>query len=218
MTARATCWSVTINNPIPADEENISLARQRGWTVDGQLEKGESGTPHYQLLVKTPQVRFSAIKKQFPRAHIEVARNPTALSNYVHKEDTKVAELSSDSKFYPSLQKLWDMFADYVIDKSNGAYHDWTEKRWLREFDLCIGQLIQQGYVVETMAVNPQIRCCVSKFGDSIIFRSIRRQSDRQTDNNSVSDIDITHAAPPPSPCSSSSRLSGYGGEEAFSD
>jgi len=73
MTDRATVWSVTINNPTPSDEEGIALARQRGWQVEGQKEKGSEGTEHYQLMVKTPQVRFSAVKKAFPRGHIEAA-------------------------------------------------------------------------------------------------------------------------------------------------
>lgn len=83
MSQRARAWSVTINNPTQTDEYDIAQARLKGWKVEGQLEKGEQGTTHYQLLVKTPQVRFSLIKKAFPRAHIEVCRNLTALTAYV---------------------------------------------------------------------------------------------------------------------------------------
>ena len=86
---RASVWSVTINNPTQTDEYNISEARQKGWKVEGQLERGEQGTEHYQLILRTPQVRFSAVKQVFPRAHIEVARNVGALTAYVHKEDTE---------------------------------------------------------------------------------------------------------------------------------
>ena len=68
-TKRSTCWSVTINNPTADDEECIALARQVNWTVEGQLEKGVEGTLHCQLMVKTPQVRFSALKKMFPSAY-----------------------------------------------------------------------------------------------------------------------------------------------------
>lgn len=94
---RATCWSLTINNPTKSDEEWIQQARQKGWQVEGQLEKGKEGTEHYQLMVKTPQVRFSAVKKQFPRAHIEIARNPAALAQYVAKEETREADLPKAS-------------------------------------------------------------------------------------------------------------------------
>lgn len=103
MSERATNWSVTINNPIKADEENINLARQKGWMVEGQLEKGDNGTPHYQLIVKTPQMRFSALKKAFPRAHIEVAKNVKALETYVKKDETRIGQLPDASEFYPSL-------------------------------------------------------------------------------------------------------------------
>lgn len=186
MSERATNWSVTINNPTASDEEAIAHARQKGWTVEGQLEKGENGTPHYQLHVKTPQSRFSALKSAFPRAHIEVARNPKALSSYVHKADTKVAELPTQSELYPSLQKLWDMFADFVNNKEYQNLVDTDPDQRLVIFDKFIRHCITQGYVVETMAVNPQVRSIVKNYVEEIIFRSLRRQTDRQTDKNNV--------------------------------
>lgn len=115
-TQRATCWSVTINNPTAADDECIALARQKGWTVEGQLEVGAEGTPHYQLMVRTPQVRFSAVKKAFPRAHIEQAHNPAALARYVAKEDTRVGQLVESSDQYPSLSKLWELMFDWFCN------------------------------------------------------------------------------------------------------
>jgi len=186
MTERATAWSVTINNPVSADEESIAMARQKGWTVEGQLEKGAEGTPHYQLMVKTPQVRFSAVKKMFPRAHIEQARNAKALEQYVHKDETREGELKVDSTKYPSLQKLWDMFAEWLEDK--GSWWNWDSDTALTNFDKFICDKIENGFVVETMAVNPQIRSCVKNYLTPIIYRSnIRRQTDRQTDEESVS-------------------------------
>jgi hypothetical protein len=57
---KATNWSVTINNPTKSDDEYIALARQKGWKVEGQLEMGDSGTQHFQLLVTTKgQQRFT---------------------------------------------------------------------------------------------------------------------------------------------------------------
>lgn len=188
---RASAWSVTINNPIAADEENISLARQKGWKVEGQLERGEKGTPHYQLLVKTPQVRFSAVKKQFPRAHIEIARNVAALEQYVHKEETKEGELQSQSEFYPSMQKMWDMMASWI--QETRRHHDWLDsdpQGRLEIFDRFISDKIEEGYVVETMAVNPQVRSIVKTYGENIYNRSLRRQTDRQTDENIVLDLE----------------------------
>lgn len=183
-TTRASAWSVTINNPIEADEENIALARQKGWKVEGQKEQGEQGTVHYQLLVKTPQIRFSALKKQFPRAHIEPARNVAALEQYVNKEDTRIGELKQDQEKYPSLQKLWDMFYDWIKEKRHDlSCETWGGEKWLRYFDWFINDAIIAGYVVETMGVNPQVRACVKQYGRSLIVRcrNAQRQADRQT-------------------------------------
>lgn len=182
---RATCWSITINNPTKSDDENIALAKQKsGWALYGQKEVGENGTEHYQLMLTTPQVRFSAIKKAFPRSHIEVARDRKALTKYVNKEDTRIGVLPTDSR-YLSIQTLWDMFAEWVHDK--GSWWNWNCDKSLEQFDLFIGDKIQEGFVVETMAVNPQIRSCVKNYFVPIIYRSnVRRQTDRQTEETIV--------------------------------
>lgn len=200
---RGTAWSVTINNPTPTDEENISLARQKGWKVDGQKEMGAQGTLHYQLLVKTPQVRFSALKRTFPRAHIELARNVTALNKYVHKDDTRAGELVQSDEKYPSLQKVWDMFESWSCVDYKSARH-LSPDGWLDEFDRFVAEYIERGYVLETIAVNPQIRSALKKFGFSIWLRSYERKSakndsqtdtDRQTPQNLVAGEGITKHA-----------------------
>lgn len=195
-TDRATLWSVTINNPTAVDEEHIALARQKGWRVEGQLERGQEGTPHYQLMLKTPQVRFSAVKKQFPRAHIEVARNAAALEQYVNKEDTREGSLPVENDRYPSLAKLWDLFSEWIIARDeNTAKEAWKPNMWLQRFDQFAEDAILDGYVVETMAVNPQIRCIVKQFGRAVIVRAqnIRRQTDRQTGEKEISRVSIHH-------------------------
>nr|WPR18612.1 MAG: replication polyprotein [Chemarfal virus 231] len=195
-TSKATHWSVTINNPTASDEENIATARQKGWKVEGQLEKGDNGTPHYQLHVTSKgQVRGRAVKDQFPRAHIEIARSVKHLEQYVVKEDTRVGQLPTTQDLYPSLQKLWDMFAEWLDNKTTNWW-DWGPEKALHEFDLFIGDKIEEGYVVETMAVNPQIRSAVKNYFVRIIYRSnIRRQkTDRQTADNNVEVNSITNA------------------------
>jgi len=199
---RATCWALTINNPTEADEECIALARQKGWKVDGQMERGESGTLHYQIMLKTPQVRFSAVKKAFPRAHIEQARKPVALAQYVHKVETRVGELAKGDELYPSLSKFWDLILgqlefDYAfhIDKDDVTTlaDEWFS---LDLFDSWCRNLIEKGYHVETMAVNPQVRSAWLKFGPALVYRSLADR-DRQTDTeeNNVAVVDIpTHA------------------------
>lgn len=191
---RATCWSVTINNPTRSDDDNIALAKQKsGWAVYGQKEVGENGTEHYQLMITTPQVRFSAIKKAFPRAHIEIARDRKALTKYVNKEDTRTGTLPTDNK-YPSMQTLWDMFAQWIDDKQD--WWNWNSDKALEQFDKFICSSIEEGYIVETLAVNPQIRSCVKNYFVPMMYRSnARRQTDRQTAESIVEVNSITDAS-----------------------
>lgn len=96
-TVRASHWSITINNPTEEDVDAWKNVRSHHFVKhsQGQFEKGENGTVHIQGYLQTDQVRFSSIKKIFPRAHIEVARNPVALLNYVSKEETRVATIEN---------------------------------------------------------------------------------------------------------------------------
>jgi len=185
-TQRATCWSVTINNPTPDDEEAIAIARQKNWKVEGQLEKGDGGTLHYQLLVRTPQVRFSALKKQFPRAHIEIARNEAALDIYVNKEDTRVSKLQEKSEMYPSLSKYWALVSIELDAYNNTAiqYGDPLMPMTLVGMDYATERLIYKGYHVESIAVNPQVRASWKRFAHSIYLRATNALRDtRQTDS-----------------------------------
>lgn len=197
---RATAWSLTINNPTSADEEDIALARQRGWKVEGQKELGAEGTPHYQLLVRTPQVRFSAVKKAFPRAHIEVARNVRALQAYVHKEETRDSDLPSSQEKYPSLSVFWGLLydefrADSVLNVDGTKQHcDWAPHvtNPLDEYEYAVDRLIRRGYHVETLAVNPQNISAFKKYAIPLMVRHLRAtlptQTDRQTDEKPFTD------------------------------
>ena len=186
MSERATCWSVTINNPIKADDENIAIVRQKsGWTVYGQKEVGENGTEHYQLMITTPQVRFSAIKKAFPRAHIEIARDRKALTKYVNKEDTRIGTLPKDTS-YPSMSTVMAWFGE-EFDNYRSIGDGINDSELLTIFDVMINKKIRQGYYVESIAVNPQVRSSVKMYGRSIANRErVRRQTDRQTTENNV--------------------------------
>ena len=200
-TFKSCCWSVTINNPTDADDECIAQARQRNWKVEGQKEKGENGTEHYQLMVLSNQQRFSTIKKAFPRAHIEPAKNKEALLKYVNKEETRVDNLPETQDLYPSLQKLYDMFQISIKSQFIGTEGDprilalWDGERWLSEFDTYVKRAIIDGYVVESMAVNPQIRSTISKYGYALYFRSLHRQ-DKKTPQNIISTENIVNDEP----------------------
>lgn len=184
---------MTINNPTKSDDEWIAQAQQRrGWKVYGQREQGAQGTEHYQLMVTTPQSDFAALKKAFPRAHIELARDRTALAKYVTKEDTRVADLPSNSS-YPTYSKIMEWFGEETIvycDEHGGI----DDSEYLKIFDIMIRNKIREGYYCESYALNPQVRGAIQKFGRAISFRERhRRQTDRQTSKILVPSIDITN-------------------------
>jgi len=160
-TTRASCWSITINNPTPDD----LLCTTVGWNLTGQHEVGEEGTPHFQGMLKTPQVRFSAVKRAFPRAHIEVARDEQALNKYVHKEETRVGMLPTQLNMF-SAQTLiatqwdWDVFVE-TFDRDPLAY-----------IDFLVGENVQQGVRgIEFIGINPIWRSSWKRFYGSIISR-----------------------------------------------
>jgi len=213
-TQRSNHWSLTINNPTASDYEEMDRARQKGWKVTGQIEKGEEGTPHLQLHLQTPQVRFSAVKKAFTRAHIEVARNAQALENYVTKDETRVGELPTSQEKYPSLSKFWQLVYLH-IDAQNWVH--WELDSWYQDayadfgipeyppserkrdqltteiFEACVEHLIAKGYHVEHFFSPPNISV-FKKFHFAILQRSyseIVAQTSRQTDMRSDDDESV---------------------------
>lgn len=84
----------TENNP----ERSLMDLREYVTSLDvqsfvGQAEKGESGTIHHQFCLQFRNPRsFKAVKQQFPRAHIEPAKDYRAAAEYCSKADTRVEE------------------------------------------------------------------------------------------------------------------------------
>lgn len=194
MDKRHTCWSVTINNPTEADDEALRLARQKGWRVDGQPERGQSGTLHYQLIVHTGQQRFAALKKAFPRAHIEPARNPAALANYVAKEETRAGELPEGQDKYPSQATYFELLWDIIL-----ARPDEPEFRRLpsgrfaapqlrSSLVVATRELIRRGYHVETLACNPMTIQAWNLFHLEFLHRkTTARQTDMRLEQQEAS-------------------------------
>lgn len=174
-TERSGCWSITINNPQEGEIETIELPP--GWKLQGQMEVGKEGTPHYQGMLTTPQVRFSAVKKVLVRAHIEPARNRTALQKYVHKADTRSAEVGIVESRIPTL-----------FDYQKTVAEEWNDEEWERfskdvvpekiddiamlYLDRIVAAHIEQGVKgIEFIAINPMWRSSWKKFWRSIIKR-----------------------------------------------
>nr|WAE42882.1 MAG: replication associated protein [Cressdnaviricota sp.] len=235
MADRSTNWSITINNPTPDDEECISVARSKGWTVNGQKETGSEGTPHYQLAVKTPQVRFTAVKKVFPRAHIEIARNIAALNAYVKKEETRTGELPTTSSQYPTISRMWELMFDMTwkeswygedsMDEYIEEYSKMSDKARLVWLDDKAADMIKRGYFIEHHIVNPQVRSSFSKFMPQLFERTIRKlitsvDTSRQTDTQEivVPTINATEAPSQGTPEGSEGEEESSSGSEDESD
>lgn len=175
---RARCWSITINNP----EEKDLKCDYPGWKLQGQFEEGEQGTRHFQGMLETPQVRFSAVKRAFPRGHIEVARNKQALQQYVNKDETRVATFEATA--IPNMFQLQDSIAS-----------DWDSEEWrnlsaeyermpdsdvaLMYLDTLVARRIESGQRgLEFIAINPMWRSSWKKFWRSIIKRHARSEEE----------------------------------------
>lgn len=125
-TARSSAWSLTINNPTELDDACIRDARRLGWTVIGQKERGENGTEHYQIALRTPQMRFSAVKRVFKRAHIEPARNWGAIQAYTQKTETAIGDLPEgtiDPKLVQTPEDFWKVLREYC--DAEAEYSNW---------------------------------------------------------------------------------------------
>lgn len=174
----------------------MSATLPAGWSITGQMEQGEEGTTHYQAMLKTPQLRFSAVKKVFPRAHIEIARNAKALANYVHKDESRVSEVNDRSSNIPTLFDYQHTIAGRWDDAEFKALcdkHDPTAKIELGELalsyvDIMVAEDIENGVCgIEYIAINPMWRSAWKKFYRSMVARerkiaADKRQTDRQAE------------------------------------
>lgn len=170
-TQRSSAWSITINNPRPGEER----CDVPGWWIEGQYEVGESGTRHYQGLLHTPQVRWSAVKAVYPRAHIQPAKNVHALKAYVHKDDTRVAAqqdsgVESLFKFQDTIAGDWkpEKFLEWVAMFKNKP----EDEVALLYVDSLVSARIRAGQRgAEYIGINPMWRKSWKKFYRDIIAR-----------------------------------------------
>lgn len=186
--ARGTCWSLTINNPTDVDT-TVQLPPR--WRLEGQFERGEdNGTLHLQAMLKTPQERWSAVKKVFPRAHILIARNSAALKNYVHKDDTRVAEFETRESNIPNwyeysneIAKRFDL-EQYAQRRRDLKDKDVFNKEVLGQIrldmvDEMVASDIESGRQgIEWIAVNPNFRQAWKKFGVSLAKREQAKEKE----------------------------------------
>lgn len=196
---KATAWSVTINNPTEEDLAAWQYAKQLHWVreVSGQVEKGEGGTLHIQGMLRTESVRFSQVKKAFPRAHIEVARNASALAAYVRKEDTRVSDIPQVKTIgIPQFQERLTLIGiDYCkkhFRRTNPSINlnevstlqliRTCELEILKDWEVIVDgtvkTLINEGYFgIEFVMSNPQVRTAYRKFLPNIMYRHVSKEA-----------------------------------------
>ena len=161
--------------------------------MEGQLERGAEGTEHYQGMLTTPQVRFAAIKKVLPRAHIEIAKNRNALEKYVHKPETRVSEVGNVVSNIPTLfayqhtiaarwdDDEWNMYVNKAREAS-GTDELKMDDVALAYVDYLVGQDIEKGTCgIEFIAINPMWRSAWKKFYRQLVARE-RAQIKSQQD------------------------------------
>jgi len=200
-TGKASCWSITINNPTDDDHAQWENLKTLPWVklVSGQLEQGENDTPHIQGMIQTEYGRFfEKLKQALPRAHIEIAKNKFALTNYVAKQDTRIGTVPqyerpatriatqkdiqrmllflvkciAPSK-YPERWNASESYEDFLIA------HGWMVKRdadfWI---DTVVSRLIQDGYYgVEFVMANNQVRGAFKRYLNDILLREYHAEN-----------------------------------------
>lgn len=183
---RSACWSVTI-----FDDAYKTAQLPAGWVLSGQLELcPATEKQHYQGMLQTPQIRFSAVKKVFPLAHIEKARKPNALAQYVRKEDTRLQSIPDRKSEIPT---IWD-YADHIASvwnddefknlcsdfDANSTMADKTKTTQgdlaLRYIDSLIADEIRNGSKgVMFIAINPMFRSAFKKFWQPMVHAARQR-------------------------------------------
>jgi len=181
MASKGCCWSITINNPTTEDNQQIALLSTKKWVKEwkGQLEKGAEGTEHIQGMLRTESVRFTQVKKALTRAHIEVAKNPIALAQYVQKEDTRVGAIEGYKPMTPK-----EFYKALLAD---------SKKKDETNLDFCdrvANQEIMKGAIgLEYWISNPNIRSALKNFLSSILYRENATQARIQEAERSEEDI-----------------------------
>lgn len=195
---KATCWSITINNPTKEDYDEIESLKAQPWckSWEGQLERGSEGTEHIQAVLKTERCRWGRVKTALTRAHVEAARNSVALTQYVHKSETRVAELPTIASRFMNIQQFYPILGEWVVDKIAEDFHmnaddvrreflfsntiNGSIDRYKKSYvamdlvNACAAQLIASGTLgLEYIITNPATKTMFKSFFWQIIVRSV---------------------------------------------
>lgn len=171
-----------------ADFDALVQNMPTDWHIEGQVEQGETsdGKLHLQLYLKTPQTRGTRIAKFFPSTTIDEARNQFALQNYVHKEETRVAEFKTVENRSPQWSVVSDKFFDWVLrEKTDNGFFGVPDEERLKLWDTFIGLSIREGMRIDVIGVNPQYRSCIIRYWtDYLEFAKTRASVDNCLDKD----------------------------------
>lgn len=109
-------WIVVINNPtVPEIQEFRVFTHEDCDAYAWQIEQGEEKTPHIQArLSLKKKTRFTAMKKLFPRAHLEKGWSRTGGFTYCMKREGRIDGPWSFN--VPEEVKIIDTLKDWQID------------------------------------------------------------------------------------------------------
>jgi len=104
-------WAITVNNPTQTPDQMDQIFRSLGceaWIF--QLEKGSSGTPHYQGCFRFKSQRVWP-KEEFPGAHLEPCRDWRKSIVYCQKLEGRLAgPWSHGVVIKPTLKVITDLY------------------------------------------------------------------------------------------------------------
>lgn len=212
-TGKATSWIITLNNPTAMEITGWEQIKMNHFVKEaqGQIEVGAEGTPHIQGYIRTESVRWSQIKKLFPRAHIEIAKNAIAAKQYCQKTDTRQEKLVCsdintsihDAVYEECLHWFcynrpgpretgWIRALPSVLSKKDAYFpmmaHCGELHETIREkiYDRAISNMIISGVKhIEFIAVNNITRSAFKKYFPALMYREdeLRRQKKFQEED-----------------------------------
>lgn len=150
--------------------------------LSGQLEKGENETTHIQGMIRTDYGRFfNKLRAALPRAHIEPAKNPVALANYVQKEETRVGSIST-AKVATQATLQERVYVQLMMKRTeeDGPMADYIRENAVNIraradeiIDEGVRSLIMDGYFgIEFVMSNNQVRGAFKRYLPEILMRT----------------------------------------------
>jgi len=118
-------WSFTLNNWTVEEYDTMAQAfRAKGWLFVLGKEVGASGTPHIQGYVEHKNaIRFDALRKLIPRAHLEKSRGSTK-DNFVY--------CTKDEAFETNIV-LTEDYQEKLEKYKKELYNDVSWKGWQQD-------------------------------------------------------------------------------------